>query len=194
MVDYNDAEQLRFALQGADLVISTISGAEQLNLIDAARHVRVRRFVPSEFEGPLDRRPNGGDPLDHGSQEALARLHTYARANNRRMQFTVFSCGIFYERFSLGGLQGYDIGASCGLQGPGQFLVNLAIFVAEIGETDPRGRQAHVSLTSVYDVVRFVTAAIEIGPDHWPAELRMQGDAMTVRDVVNLCEETRGGE
>lgn len=52
MVEYEDVENLRFALQGVDLVISTVGGASQINLIDAARRARVRCFVPSECKQP----------------------------------------------------------------------------------------------------------------------------------------------
>ena len=51
MVDYSKKSELRFALAGVDTVISTISGAAQIALIDAAAAAHVRRFVPSEFEG-----------------------------------------------------------------------------------------------------------------------------------------------
>jgi hypothetical protein len=53
VVDYDNQTDLLYALRGTDLVISTISGSPQINLIDAASRAEVRRFVPSEFEGNL---------------------------------------------------------------------------------------------------------------------------------------------
>ena len=61
-MDKDDIEDLWYILQGVDLVISTIAGNEQLNLIDAARQARVRVFVPSEFEGDLKHRPENDGP------------------------------------------------------------------------------------------------------------------------------------
>ncbi len=51
VVDYDSQADLLYALRGTDLVISTISGSPQINLIDAASRAEVRRFVPADFEG-----------------------------------------------------------------------------------------------------------------------------------------------
>jgi uncharacterized protein YbjT (DUF2867 family) len=193
IVDYEDVENLRYTLQGVDLVISTISGNEQLNLIDAARRARVRVFVPSEFEGDLSHRP-ANDPLDRGSQSALELLESWSQSRSHRLRYTVFSCGIFMERFGPGGLQTYQIGAGCGIQGPDDYLINIQEARAEIIPTNSTGRPARVSLTSVYDVAQFVTAALELGLDNWPREFRMRGDSMTVQELVETCSNTLGSQ
>ncbi|KAK4164845.1 hypothetical protein QBC43DRAFT_261290 [Cladorrhinum sp. PSN259] len=190
-VDYDDVENLRYTLQGVDLVISTIAGVEQLNLIDAARRARVQRFVPSEFEGDLSRRP-ADDPLDRGGQSALGVLEQQPQSRSYTLAYTVFSCGIFMERFAPGGLQVYDIGAGCGIQGPTDYIVDIADRQAEIVASNAAGRPAQVSLTSVYDVARFVTSAIELGLAHWPREFRMRGESMTVESIVRTCSDVRG--
>lgn len=192
VVDYGDVQDLRYTLQGVDLLISTISGNEQLNLIDAARRARVRVFVPSEFEGDLSRRPTN-DPLDRGSQSALDLLERWSQSKSHNMRYTVFSCGVFMERFGPGGLQTYGIGAGSGIQGPDDYLVNVQEARAEMVATGPSGRPAHISLTSVYDVARFVTAAVELGLANWPKEFRMRGDSMTAQELVRTCSEVRGG-
>ncbi|KAK4241648.1 hypothetical protein C8A03DRAFT_41002 [Achaetomium macrosporum] len=191
VVDYEDVENLRYTLQGVDLVISTIVGNEQLNLIDAARRARVRVFVPSEFEGDLSHRP-ANDPLDRGSQSALELLESWSQSRPHRLRYTVFSCGIFMERFGPGGLQTYQIGAGCGIQGPDDYLINIQEARAEIIPTNPSGRPARISLTSVYDVAQFVAAALELGLDNWPREFRMRGDSMTVQELVETCSNTLG--
>ncbi len=193
IVDYDVVENLRYALQGVDLVISTIPGAEQLNLIDAARRARVRVFVPSEFEGDLDRRP-ANDPLDRGSQSALQLLESWSQANSYRLRYTVFSCGIFMERFGPGGLQTHGMGGGSGMQGPDDYLVNIHEARAEIISTNLSGRPVRISLTSVYDVAQFITAAIELGLDTWPKEFRMRGDSVTVQELVEACSNALGGE
>ncbi|KAK0719587.1 hypothetical protein B0H67DRAFT_484909 [Lasiosphaeris hirsuta] len=191
VVDFGNVEELRYTLQGVDLLISTISNNEQLNLIDAARRARVRLFVPSEFEGDLGHRPTN-DPLDHGSHAARDLLERWSHSRSHNMRYTVFSCGIFMERFGPGGLQAYNMGTSSGVQGPGDYLVNVAEAQGEIVETNSHGRPAQVALTSVYDVVQFIAAAIELGPGTWPREFRMRGDHMPVREVVATCSNVRG--
>ncbi|KAH6631140.1 hypothetical protein B0J18DRAFT_121492 [Chaetomium sp. MPI-SDFR-AT-0129] len=191
IVDYDDVEGLRYTLQGVDLVISTISGNEQLNLIDAARKARVKTFVPSEFEGSLSHRP-AIDPLDRGSQSALQFLERWSQSKSHRMRYTVFSCGIFMERFSPGGMQTLGIGAGCGVQGPDDYLVNLQGARAEIIATTPSGTEARVSMTSVHDVAQFVTAALDISLNNWPKEFKMRGDSMTVQELVQACSNTVG--
>ena len=94
VVNYSDVEGLRYTLQGVDLVISTISGAEQINLIDAARRAHIRRFVPSEFEGAIARRPGGNDPLDNDSSTALNLLQQWSQSQSYSIRSTVFSCGV----------------------------------------------------------------------------------------------------
>ncbi|KAL1875936.1 hypothetical protein VTK73DRAFT_9720 [Phialemonium thermophilum] len=189
VVDYGNIEELRYALQGVDLLISTIGATEQLNLIDAARRARIGVFVPSEFEGSPVSRP-ADDPLDRGSRAALDLLQRFSQSKHP-MQYTIFSCGLFMERFAPGGLASYDLGASTNAQGPSDYIVDVENAVAEIVETDSSGAPARVSLTSIYDVARFVAAAIELGPETWPREFRMRGDQMTVRDIVATCYAVR---
>ncbi|KAK4191175.1 hypothetical protein QBC35DRAFT_22921 [Podospora australis] len=188
MVDYEDVDNLHYTLLGVDLVISTIAGTEQLNLIDAARRARVRRFVPSEFEGDMSHRP-ADDPLERGGPAAIEFLEQQSRS--QAMPYTVFACGIFMERFAPGGLQEWDMGAGCGIQAPNDYLVNIQDRQAEIVPTNASGRPARVAMTSVYDVARFVTSAIELGLGNWPREFRMLGDCMTVEDIVRTCSDAR---
>ena len=193
-MDYSNVEDLRYTLQGVDIVISTISGDNQLNLIDAARRARVRLFVPSEFEGALGHRPTNDDPLDRGSQAALDLLRRWSQSRSNPMQYTVFSCGVFYERFAPGGLSTYNIGTGSNVQNPGDFLVDVGNATAEIVEHNSQGRPIQVSMTSVYDVARFIAAAVDLGPGTWPREFKMRGDQMSVRDIVGACSNTRGGK
>ncbi|KAK4104219.1 NAD(P)-binding protein [Parathielavia hyrcaniae] len=209
VVTYDDVENLRYTLQGVDLVISAIAGNEQLNLIDAARRARVRVFVPSEFEGDLAHRPaQDDDPLDRGSQSALQLLESWSQPSSKaqqqqhhhhhhhRLRYTVFSCGVFMERFGPGGLQAYGIGAGCGVQGPDDYLVNVQEARAEIIPVGPGGggsaRPVKISMTSVYDVAQFVTAALDLGLDSWPREFRMRGDTVTAQELVEACSAAVG--
>ncbi|OTB09146.1 hypothetical protein M426DRAFT_133489 [Hypoxylon sp. CI-4A] len=193
VVDYTQLDDLQFSLEGVDLVISTISGAEQLNLIDAARRARVRCFVPSEFEGSLARRPEPGtDPFDNDSSAALTQLRHWSQPRQYSMKYTVFSCGIFYERFAPGGLQAYNMGASCRIPNQGDYMIDVGQATAEIPEANSQGRPVYIVMTSAVDVARFVAAAVELGVDNWPREFRMRGTRMTVQRLQEICSEVRG--
>lgn len=109
------------------------------------------------------------------------------------MDYTVFSCGILYERFAPGGLADYGMGRREGLDHPGTYLVDIGNGTADIVETNALGRPVQVCMTSVDDVARFVAAALELGPGTWPREFKMRGDRMSVRDIFAKCSNVRGG-
>jgi nucleoside-diphosphate-sugar epimerase len=190
VVDYNDYDSLSFALQGIDLVISTVCGQEQLNLINAAGNGRVRHFVPSEFEGSLSHRPSQNDPLDRGSSQALALLRQWSRAS-RRMQYTVFSCGIFMERFY--GLNNLNMGYGTGIPNADDYLIDISTATAEYVENNSRGGRVRVCLTSVHDLVSFVVAAVDLGLANWPHEWTLRGDRLSMQDLVGACSRALHG-
>ncbi|KAI1418642.1 NAD(P)-binding protein [Hypoxylon sp. FL1857] len=195
VVDYSNLEDLQFTLEGVDLVISTISGAEQLNLIDAARRARVRCFVPSEFEGAISRRPAAGtDPFDNDSSTALEQLRHWSQPRQHSMKYTVFSCGVFYERFAPGGLQACNMGINCRIRNQGDYMVDVGQGIAEVPEANPQGRPVYVVMTSAVDVARFVAAAVELGIDSWPREFKMRGTRLTTQRLHEICSEVRGVE
>lgn len=176
-------------------MISTISGAEQLNLIDAARRARVRCFVPSEFEGSISRRPPAGtDPFDNDSSTALEQLRHWSQSRQHSMKYTVFSCGVFYERFAPGGLQAYNMGVTCRIRNQGDYMIDVGQGVAEVPEATPQGRPITMILTSAVDVARFVAAAVELGIETWPREWKMRGARLTTQRLHEICSEVRGGE
>lgn len=191
IVNYDSQANLRFHLRGIDVVISTVSGIPQINLIDAAARSRVLRFIPAEFCDKLAGRPTY-DPLDRGRAATIERLRDWARDNSHRMQYTVFDCGVFYERFAQGGLASLDIGASAGLGGEGTYLMNMTTNTAEIIEYNSAGQPIWVSMTSVEDVARFVVAALALDPRTWPIEFRMQGDKKTVTEILRYVEVVKG--
>ncbi|KAI2624121.1 isoflavone reductase [Xylaria nigripes] len=192
VVNYHNPEALRFSLQGIDLVISTIAGIEQLNLIDAARRAQVRTFVPSEFEGCLSHRPlPENDPFNNGSSTALEQLEHWSTSRYYRMRYTVFSCGVFYERFAPGGLRAYNMGATCRFPNQGDFLIDVGLGTAELPATNAQGRQIHITLTSAFDVARFVAAAVELGIESWPREFKMCGACITPQRIVQHCSDVR---
>lgn len=185
MTNYSDGPGLAFNLTGIDTVISTVSGTAQLALIDAALQARVRRFAPAEFEGLPSLRPVP-DPLDRGRRAALDRLQQYQA---RGLQYCVFVCGIFYERFAPGGMIASNIGRGSGISGEGDYIMNVRRMKGQIPYASDR-RPALVCITSVQDVGRFIAAAI--GITQWPAELRMCGERVDFSSLVRMAELMRG--
>lgn len=206
VVDYANAQELRYILKGVDLLISTVREETiQINLINAARHARVHTFVPAEFEGALAQRPTSNDSFDHGSSRVRHYLinssspsppstnHHHTQHQGRPLQYTIFSCGVLYERFAPGGLGRFNMGHSANMWNPGDYLLNIETAQAEIVLRNAQGRPVVLSMTSVYDVARFVAAAVEIGLDRWPREFRMRGDQLSLQQIVHDCSTARRG-
>ena len=164
-----------------DTVISTISGQAQLALIDAAADVHVRRFVPSEFEGPPLQRPEI-DPLDRGQKMALAKLQEKQALG---MEYTVFTCGVFYERFYPGGLEALQLGAGTNISGEGQYILEVRRRTASI-PGHPSGDGVYICMTSAEDVARYVVAALDI--PYWPNQFLLASERMKVDDIVAAAE------
>ena len=192
MVDYNDHDSLSLALQDVDLVISTVSGASQRNLINAAGYNRVGTFIPSEFEGPLSRRPTRRDPLGRGSIEAISLLQQWS--HSQQMQYTVFSCGIFMERFHPLGIGSFGIGYGDDVDQPGSFIMNINDGWAEYTDRNNRGNTVRICVTSIYDLVRFIRAAVDMGPEDWPREYTMNAERIALRDLVHTCGLVQGSK
>lgn len=180
-VDYNNPSDLRYKLTGVDTVISTISGKAQLSLIDAAADVHVRRFVPSEFEGSPRQRPQN-DVLDRGQKIALTKLREKQQYG---MDYTVFSCGVFYERFCPGGMAALQLGAGTHISREGEYIMDVRRRTAMI-PFHRSGDGVYICMTSAEDVARYVVAALDL-PD-WPDEFFVAAERMKVEDIVSLAE------
>ena len=73
-VDYSDKESIKEALTGVDVVISAIPGAAidvQPIIIEAAKEVGVKLFVPSEFGGASTGSKFGHHAMKANIQERL---------------------------------------------------------------------------------------------------------------------------
>lgn len=185
-LDYSNPADLRFKLAGVDTVISTIRGNAQLALIDAAAAAHVRRFVPSEFGGPPSLRPRD-DLLDDGHRTALSRLHQHEASG---MRFTVFTCGVLYERFAPGGMAASQIGLRSDIGQEGDYVMDFRRRTAQIPYRNTAGQPATICMTSAHDVGRFVVAALDL--PSWPREFRVRGERMSVQEVVAIAERVQG--
>lgn len=184
VVDYDDPRSLQHALMGIDTVISTVTGNPQLRLIEAAVQCRVRRFAPAEFEGQPGLRGQNV-VLDRGKNAALSLLEYY----RGHIQYTVFVCGILYERFSVNGMLSQHMGASTGYGNEGDYIANPRNMTAYVPTFDAARNLACVCLTSAYDVAQFVVRALDMPV--WEREMSMYGERMTVNDLVEVIRVCR---
>lgn len=186
MVDYTNIETLQFALRGIDTVISTVTGVNQIELIKAAVSARVRRFAPAEFEGLPQLRSSTG-PLDRGRTLARQWLSYYAQ----HIQSTTFVCGILYERFQPGGLQHSRMGVTSGFGGEGDYIMDCRNMDAQVPAYDKDNNpNVTICMTAAQDVGRFVTKAVDMR--QWPAEMRMCGQRVPVRELVASVQQLKG--
>jgi hypothetical protein len=143
--------------------------------------------VPSEFEGMPACRPQQQDALDRGKAASLARLRHY---QNYGMEYTVFACGIFYERFAPGGLASLQLGHGTNISREGDYIIDIRKRKAHIPSYTNAGQPVRICMTSAEDVARFVVASLDV--PQWPTELRMQGERMTILEIVQVAETMRG--
>ena len=106
------------------------------------------------------------------------------------MRFTVFTCGILYERFAPGGMAASQIGLRSDIGQEGDYLMDFRQRRAQIPYLNTSGQPATVCMTSARDVARFVVAALEL--PSWPREFRLRGERMSVRDIVAIAEQVQG--
>lgn len=169
---------------GVDTVISTVTGRSQLRLIEAAVQRRVRRFAPAEFEGrPGLQIPNS--ILDREKSAARNLLQHYAAY----IQSTAFVCGIFYERFAVGGLRAQQMGARIA-SAEGDYIADLRNMTAVAPIYDAANKLSSMCLTSIYDVAKFVVKSLDLV--NWPSEMSICGERMTVYDLITLIGTCRG--
>jgi hypothetical protein len=170
---------------GVDTVISTVTGNAQLRLIEAAVQCRVRRFAPAEFEGQPSLRSQNG-LLDRGRGAALAMLKHY----RGYIQYTVFVCGVFYERFSVNGMMSLKIGVNTGYGNEGDYIADVRNMTATAPVYDSAQNYSYLCLTSAYDVAKFVVKSLDM--PSWPQEMSMCGERMSVNALIDLIEQCRG--
>lgn len=168
---------------GVDTVISTVTGKPQIRLIEAALRCRVRRFAPAEFEGrPGLQTPNG--ILDRGKGAARNLLLSYAA----HIESTTFVCGIFYERFAVGGLRAHQMGTKIA-SGEGDYIADLRNMTAVAPIYDAANNLSSLCLTSMHDAAKFVVKSIDMAS--WPSEMSICGERMTVHSLVTLIGTCR---
>jgi len=164
----DDIESLKTALQGVDVVVSTLSGAgiePQLNLVRAAAAAGVKRFVPSEFgcdiEAPLKQ-------FDCAYLKAKDEVRKEVQKTD--MEYVWINCGFFYSLFATP-VWGIDLeNGKAVLGGDGS---------QKFGCTD------------VADVAR-VTADVALHPHAKNRSVIIQGDRITFEQLLQVFEDVTG--
>ena len=84
------------------------------------------------------------------------------------------------------------MGVTSGFSGEGDYIMNCRAMHAQVPAYDTENNlNVTICITAAQDVARFVTKAIDLR--QWPAELRMYGQRVLVRDLV-LSAQTMKGE
>jgi hypothetical protein len=103
--------------------------------------------------------------------------------------YSVFVCGILYERFSVNGMRSQHMGANTGYGNEGDYIANPRNMTALVPTFDAAHNLACVCLTSAYDVAQFVVRALDMAV--WEPEMSMHGQRMTVNDLVEVIRVCR---
>jgi hypothetical protein len=188
VVNYEDTNSLQHAVMGVDTIISTVTGPPELELLRAAVAQGVRRFAPAEYEGRPSRRALH-DPLDRGKRTILQWLDHYRQLN--QIESTVFVCGVLYERFGPGGLRAHRLGLQTELANEGDYIVNVRTMRADAPVYDANHHlNVFICLTAAQDAARLIVRAID--SSHWPREMTMAGERMSVVDLTTAIVRVRG--
>jgi hypothetical protein len=173
---------------GVDTIISTVTGSPELALLHAAVAQGVRRFAPAEYEGRPTLRPTP-DPLDRGKRTILQWLDHYRTQN--QIESTIFVCGVLYERFGPGGLRAHGLGLQTNLCNEGDYIVNVRSMRADAPVYDGNHQlNVYICLIAAQDAGRLIVRAID--HSHWPREMTMAGERMTVYDLTTAIVRVRG--
>lgn len=180
-------------LKGVDLVISTVSGESQTALVEAAAQAQVRHFIPSAFSGPEQCQSQLGNPEEWNDLISLLDHHLATSA----MHYTLFTCGVFYERFAPGGLNALQISTFNNRHGAvgeeGNFLVDVRAgktTIPVISGTE----ELSICMTSARDVARYLVATLQRYEDMsiWPKEFKFCTERLKMSELLEICSRVRG--
>jgi len=166
--DTSKAETLNFT--GVDVVISALSGEQlgqgQLNLIEASKKYKVKRFVPSEFGMDTTTLDTAKYPFVGGKakiQEAI---------KGAGLEYTIISTGLFMEFV----LQPF-------------IVIDIANKKANI----PGTGKEKFAVTHTDDIAKSVPEILT-NPKFKNAVVRIAGDHVSFGGVVELIQQTTGAK
>ncbi|OCL11821.1 NmrA-like family protein-like protein [Glonium stellatum] len=182
IVDYFDKEHLVTTLRGIDVVLSflvvhtDIGNVVQRNLIDACIEAGVKRFAPSEWAVK-----NNSGISSYENKDEVAKYLAEINKDKKVLEYCLFQPSFFLDYFA----HPY----SCA-----KTLITWPFFI------DYENRRAMIledglqpiALTCIEDVAAVVAEALDYEGE-WPAVGGMRGTSTTLRELITLGEELRGG-
>ncbi|KAF0471633.1 NADP-binding protein [Gigaspora margarita] len=165
-VDYNDTNDLVKALKGTDVIVSAISGTElvtsQLALLNAAKLVGVKRFIPSEFGSDIKEITGEIHPFLKPKMEFFQELEKSG------IEYTIIVNGLFYDYLSILGFDHKN---------------KKATFYAD-GNTK-------IVATSLTDIGKYTVESLKL-PDACNGTIRVAGSILTLNELLKKYEEITG--
>ncbi|RIB05251.1 hypothetical protein C2G38_2007937 [Gigaspora rosea] len=165
-VDYNDNNDLVKALKGTDVIVSAINGTElvtsQRALLNAAKVVGVKRFIPSEFGSDIKEITGEVHPF------LKPKLEFFQELEKSGIEYTIIITGLFYDYL---GILGFD------------HKNKKATFYAD-GNTK-------IIATSLPDIGKFTVESLKL-PEARNGTVRVAGSALTLNELLKKYEEITG--
>lgn len=82
------------------------------------------------------------------------------------------------------------VGGTSSFANEGDYIMDVRKMTAQVPALDSQGQpMAAICMTSVQDVARFVTKAVDL--PQWPRELRMCGERIAVHHLVAAVEHMK---
>lgn len=174
-VDYNDVQELTSALQGVEVVVSTLAGVAldtQKPLIDAALAAGVKRFIPSDFGSDLNNPRNRKLPVFQGKVKTQEYLEEVAKSNPN-FTYTYAYNGAFLD-------WGVQVG----------FLVNAKEHKAVVYD----GGDIPVSLTTLPTIGKAVVGIINSLDSTKNRAVYYHDAALTQNQIIDIFKKIDGKE
>ncbi|KAK7402525.1 hypothetical protein QQX98_011733 [Neonectria punicea] len=180
-VDYHDKQQLVDALKGVHTVLSFIvvvqdqGNVAQINLIDACIEVGVKKFAPSEWAFySVDTYPM------YDGKRVVRQYLENLNKTKKVLEYCLFLPGVFMNY--LGPPEKLSANVSYT-----QLFMDFGACRAIL----PAGPDATVSFTTLEDVARVVTKAIDYEGE-WPVMGGISANKTKISDLLQLGGEIRG--
>ncbi|RAL07699.1 aromatic alcohol reductase [Aspergillus homomorphus CBS 101889] len=173
-VDYSSLESLQSALQGHDIVISTLTPAAiplQKLIIDASIAVGVTRFIPADY-GAICSDPSGAAQKLPCHAPAVA-IQNYLRERDTQIEHTIFAVGALLERI---------------------FTLPVAVDLAHRAVRLYDGGVHAFSVSRTSTVAKAVVGALQKLEETRNRVVRVHDAVLTQRRVYNLARKWTAGE
>lgn len=176
-VDYSSHKSLTKALEGVHTVIVTLASFDdsfwktQVNLLNAAKQVGVKRFAPSEFAHPTH------DGIDLYAPKKIV----WEAVQKSGLEYTQFSCGLFMNGLATATPKEETV-ALAGLR-PWNFVANTKSGTADL----PGDGSAKLAITEINDICRYVVASVDL--DHWDEFSGIASELLSFNEIIAILED-----